>query len=376
MKKDELDRLQAYWRDEMKAARTYERLAEATADERSRQLLLEMRDVELRHAARWEARIQELGGELPPLPSAHRAGWLALLARLGGQDWVYRRLEETEREAVTAYGADLTDAASTAIAAEAQAEERQHATILRAMSRAQVGGLGEILSRERWHRGGGGAMRELIFGINDGLVSTLSLVSGVAGAQPGRGVILLAGVAGLLAGAISMAAGAYISTKSEREVYEAEVARERQELEENPEEETEELRILYELKGFSQPEAERLVARMSQDQELMLEGLLRDELGLMPERFPNPWKAGAFSGGAFVVGAVIPLIAYFFFLEGLSAVIASAGLSIAALFIIGVLKTLFTGRSWWRSGLEMVGIGLFATLVTYLIGTLFGVQVE
>jgi len=182
-------------------------------------------------------------------------------------------------------------------------------------------------------------------------------------------------VAGLLAGAISMAAGAYISTKSEREVYEAEVARERQELEEDPEEEKEELRILYELKGFSQPEAERLVARMSQDQELMLEGLLRDELGLMPERFPNPWKAGAFSGGAFVVGAVIPLMAYLF-LEGLQAVVASAGFSVAALFVIGALKTLFTGHSWWRSGLEMVGIGLFATVVTYLIGTLFGVQVE
>jgi len=373
--KEEFARLQDYWRDEMEAAQTYERLAEAVADERSRQLLLEMRDVELRHAARWETRIRELGGELPLPPSDHKAGWLALLARLGGQDWVYRRLEETERRAVAAYGVDLTDAASTAIAAGARAEERQHAATLRAMSRVQVGGLEEILSRERWHRGGGGAIRELIFGINDGLVSTLSLVSGVAGAQPGRRVILLAGVAGLLAGAISMAAGAYISTKSEREVYEAEVARERQELEEDPEEEKEELRILYELKGFSQPEAERLVARMSQDQELMLEGLLRDELGLMPERFPNPWKAGAFSGGAFVVGAVIPLMAYLF-LEGLQAVVASAGFSVAALFVIGALKTLFTGHSWWRSGLEMVGIGLFATVVTYLIGTLFGVQVE
>lgn len=198
-------------------------------------------------------------------------------------------------------------------------------------------------------------MRELIFGVNDGLVSTLSLVSGMAGANPGRGVVLLAGIAGLLAGAISMAAGAYISSKSEKEMYEAEIARESEELELEPEEEKEELCILYQLKVFSQNEAARLV---------------RDELGLMPESFPNPWRAGAFSGIAFTVGAFIPLIAYFF-LGGLAAVLASAGLSIAALFVIGVLKTLFTGLPCLRSGLEMVGIGLFATVITYLIDNLF-----
>jgi len=372
---EELARLRSYWLDEVEAAQAYERLAEATDDERTRRLLRQMRDVERQHAARWEARIRELGGELPRPPSGRKARWLALLARVAGQDWVFRRLEEAEQRAVAAYGADLIDPVAAAIAAEAKADEHEHAIALGVIRRAKTQGPEAILSRERWHRGGGGAVRELVFGINDGLVSTLSLVSGVAGADPGRGVILLAGVAGLLAGAISMAAGAYISTKSEREVYEAEVERERRELEENPEEELEELRILYELKGFSREEAERMVERIAQDEELLLEGLLRDELGLMPERFPNPWKAGAFSGIAFVVGAVIPLAAYLF-LEGMLAVIVSAGLSAAALFAIGVAKGLFTGRSWWRSGLEMVGIGLFATVVTYLIGTLFGVQVE
>jgi len=372
---EDIVRLQGYWRDEMEAAQTYERLAEAASDERARRLLLEMRDAEKRHAARWEARIRALGGELPPLPSDRKARRLALMARLGGEERVYRQLETVEREAVAGYGMGLRDAESACIAAEAQADERQHAVTLHAMSRPEPPALEEIMSRERWHRGGGGEMRELIFGINDGLVSTLSLVSGVAGANPGRGVILLAGVAGLLAGAISMAAGAYISSKSEREVYEAEVAREREEVELEPEEEKEELRILYQLKGFSEEEAERLAERVSQDQGLFLEGLVRDELGLMPEAFPNPWKAGAFSGGAFVLGACIPLITHFF-LEGLPAVFASAAFSIVGLFIIGVLKTLFTGRSWWRSGLEMVGIGFFATAVTYLIGTLFGVQVE
>ncbi len=373
--KDELSRLQDYWRDEVEAASTYERLAEAATDPQTRDLLLEMRDTERRHAARWEARIHEMGGELPPPPSGWRARWLGFLARLGGQEQVFRQLEEVERGAVAGYGLDLTDAESARIAAEAQADERGHAVALRALSRPEPKSLETILSRESWHKGGGGSMRELIFGVNDGLVSTLSLVSGVAGANPGRGVVLLAGIAGLLAGAISMAAGAYISSKSEKEVYEAEIAREREELELEPEEEMEELRILYQLKGFSQEEAERLVERLSEDQELMLEGLVRDELGLMPESFPNPWKAGAFSGIAFIVGAFVPLISYFF-LGGLEAVLVSTGLSIVALFVIGVLKTLFTGLSWLRSGLEMVIIGLFATVITYLIGTLFEVQLS
>lgn len=372
---DELSRLQDYWRDEMEAALTYEQLAEATTDPQARRLLLEMRDAEHRHATRWEARIRELGGELPPPPSGRRARWLGLLMRLGGRERVFRQLEAVERGAVAGYGLDLVDLESARIAAEAQADERSHAATLRALSRPEPLGLETILSRESWHKGGGGAMRELIFGVNDGLVSTLSLVSGVAGANPGRGVVLLAGVAGLLAGAISMAAGAYISTKSEKEVYEAEIAREREELELEPEEEKEELRILYQLKGFSQEEAARLVERLSKDHELMLEGLVRDELSLMPESFPNPWKAGVFSGTAFIAGAFIPLIAYFF-LDGLKAVLASAGLSIIALFVIGVLKTLFTGLSWLRSGLEMVGIGLFATAITYLIGNWFGVQLS
>jgi predicted membrane protein (TIGR00267 family) len=373
--KDELSRLQDYWRDEMEAASTYEQLAEATTDPQTRDLLLGMRDAERRHATRWEARIRELGGELPSPPSGWRARWLGLLARLGGQERVFRQLEAVERGAVAGYGLDLADVESARIAAEAQADERDHAAALRALSRPEPQSLEAILSRETWHKGGGGAMRELIFGVNDGLVSTLSLVSGVAGANPGRGVVLLAGIAGLLAGAISMAAGAYISTKSEKEVYEAEIAREREELELEPEEEEEELRILYQLKGFSQEEAEHLVERISEDRELMLESLVRDELGLMPESFPNPWKAGAFSGIAFIVGAFVPLIAYFF-LGGLEAVLASAGLSIAALFVIGIVKTLFTGLSWLRSGLEMVGIGLFATVITYLIGSLFGVRLS
>jgi predicted membrane protein (TIGR00267 family) len=362
--------LQGYWRDEMEAAEVYDRLAQQASDEQVRELLVEMRDTERRHAGRWEERIRELGGELPAPPSPWKARWLGWLSRFAGQERVFRQLEAVERQAVAGYGADLGDDVSARLAAEIQADEHKHAKDLKVMAIGSGRGAEAILNRETWHTAGGGAMRELVFGVNDGLVSTLSLVSGVAGAAVQQSVVLLAGLAGLLSGAISMAAGAYISTKSQREVYEAQVSREREELLLEPEEEKDELRTLYRLKGYSAEEADRLVERMSQDGELMLESMLRDELGLMPETFPNPWLAGLQSGGAFVVGAFVPLIGYIVF-NGLTATLVSLAISIVALFVVGVLKTLFTGLPWLRSGLEMALIGLFATITTYLIGGLF-----
>jgi predicted membrane protein (TIGR00267 family) len=362
--------LQAYWRDEMEAAEVYDRLAGQASDQQVRELLLEMRDTERRHAKRWEERIRELGGELPSPPSPWRARWLGWLSRLAGQEHIFRQMETVERRAVAAYGADLGDDVSARLAAEIQADERKHAKDLQVMASGTGLGADVILNRETWHTAGGGAMRELVFGVNDGLVSTLSLVSGVAGAAVQQSVVLLAGIAGLLSGAISMAAGAYISTKSQREVYEAQVSREREELRLEPEEEKDELRTLYRLKGYSAEEADRLVERISQDEGLMLESMLRDELSLMPETFPNPWLAGLQSGGAFVVGALVPLIGYIFF-GGMTATLVSVAISIVALFLVGVLKTLFTGLPWLRSGLEMVLIGVFATITTYLIGGLF-----
>jgi hypothetical protein len=271
----EIKRLQDYWRDETEAAAVYDRLAQEARDEETK-LLQEMRDTERRHAQRWEQRIRELGGELPAPPSLWKARWLGWFSRFVGQQRVFHQLEAVERQAVAGYGADLADKANANLAAEMQVDEQQHAIDLRAMTRAAPEGVDAILNRETWHVRGGGAMRELVFGMNDGLVSTLSLVSGVAGASVSQSVVLLAGIAGLLSGAISMAAGAYISTKSQREVYEAQVEHEREELEQDPEEEKAELRTLYRLKGYSAEEAERIVERISQDPSLMIESLLRD----------------------------------------------------------------------------------------------------
>jgi predicted membrane protein (TIGR00267 family) len=370
---DETRLLQRYWRDEMQAAAVYDQLASQAGNEGTRALLQEIRDTEMRHASRWEARIKERGGEVPALRGSRKARWLGWLARLAGQQRVYQQLENVERQAVAGYASGFSDIRDAEMASQMQVDERQHAAALGVLWRAPVQGLGAIMAREKWHSAGGGAMRELVFGVNDGLVSTLSLVSGVAGAAVSQGMVLLAGVAGLLSGAISMAAGAYISTKSEREVHEAQVARERGELERNPEEEKEELRTLYRLKGYGEEEARQMVDRLGQSKDLMLESLVRDELGLIPESFPNPWLAGAQSGVAFVIGSFIPLIGYLFF-GGAIAVFVSVGISVAALFVVGALKTLFTGLNWLRSGLEMVIIGVFATLITYAIGSLFHVQ--
>jgi len=370
---NEIQVLQGYWRDEMEAASVYDRLAQESKDEATRTLLMEMRDTEKRHAGRWEERITALGGTLPSPPSPWKARWMSWLARLAGQGRAFQQLEGVERRAVAAYGADLTGAASAQTAGEIQADEKQHAAALRVMGHGKGQDLDSILNREEWHTKAGGSMRELIFGVNDGLVSTLSLVSGVAGAAVSRSFVLLAGVAGLLSGAISMAAGAYVSTKSQREVHEAQVALERRELKLDPQEEMEELRILYQLKGYGEEEARQIIERLSQSEELMMEALERDELGLMPESFANPWLAGLQSGAAFVVGSFIPLIGYLFF-GGTTAVVISVGISIGALFVVGALKTLFTGLNWLRSGLEMVVIGVVATVFTYLIGSLFHVQ--
>jgi VIT1/CCC1 family predicted Fe2+/Mn2+ transporter len=199
---------------------------------------------------------------------------------------------------------------------------------------------GDIARRERWHRVGGlggTGLRAAVFGINDGLVSNLSLVMGVAGAGPDSSFILLAGVAGLLAGAFSMASGEYVSVRAQRELFERQIALERAELESNPAEEEAELALIYELKGVPRPEAERLAHRLIQDPEVALDTLVREELGLDPDELGgSPYVAAASSFVAFAVGALIPVVPYLF-ASGDLAFALSACLSAAALFGVGAL---------------------------------------
>ncbi|NCO34016.1 MAG: hypothetical protein GW893_09145 [Armatimonadetes bacterium] len=230
-----------------------------------------------------------------------------------------------------------------------------------------------MLRREKWHVRSGNWIGDAIYGVNDGLGAVFGIVSGVAGAtRADHRYVVLAGVAGTFASALSMGSGAYLAAKSEREVYEAELHREQRELDEHPEEEREELELFYQLKGFSPEEAALLVERLSQQPEQMLKTMAHEELGLAEAQFPNPWTSGVSAMLSTAVGAFIPLIP-FFFIRGMPAVVASGIVSILAHFAVGAAKSLVTTRSWWASGMEMTTVGILVGAVTYAVGVLFGV---
>jgi VIT1/CCC1 family predicted Fe2+/Mn2+ transporter len=287
------------------------------------------------------------------------------------------------------------------------ADERQHAEIWRELERQpasasrsgarrrpgfrladparngrQVAGparsISEVGLAERWHRNAqSGTLRAVIFGVSDGLVSNLSLVMGVAGAAGASGeprFILVAGIAGLLAGACSMAAGEYISMQSQRELFERQIELERAELEAMPEEEEAELALVFQGKGFTQEEAARIAHRLFADPETALDTLVREELGLDPDELGSPWGAAGGSFVAFSVGAGIPVLPYLLG-SGASAFIATVVLSLAALFAVGAGVSLLTGRSTLYSGARQVAIGGAAAVVTYAVGHLLGVAV-
>jgi VIT1/CCC1 family predicted Fe2+/Mn2+ transporter len=227
------------------------------------------------------------------------------------------------------------------------------------------------------HRGvkSGGALRAAVFGANDGLVSNASLILGVAGASAQSDVILLSGVAGLLAGAFSMAAGEYISVRSQREMFEYQIAAERDELAEYPEEEAAELALIYTARGLEPDEAKRVAARIFADPENALDTLAREELGLDPDALGSPWGAASFSFVAFAIGAVVPL-APFLFTTGTPALLTAIALTGASLFAIGGTLSLFTGRGALKGGLRMLAIGGAAGLATFAIGHFLGVGIS
>ncbi|MDQ3492687.1 MAG: VIT1/CCC1 transporter family protein [Chloroflexota bacterium] len=228
---------------------------------------------------------------------------------------------------------------------------------------------------ESWHRASrSGTLRAAIFGINDGLVSNLSLVMGVAGATADSRFVILAGVAGLLAGAFSMAAGEYISMQSQRELFQRQIQLEREEMRIMPDAEERELAAIYRSKGIPAAEAARLAQRLMQDPEAALDTKVREELGLDPDELGSPWGAAGSSFVAFVIGAIIPLVPYLL-TSGASALIAAFVLALGALFVVGAGVSLVTGRSLIFSGLRQVSIGALAAGVTFLVGTLIGVEI-
>jgi len=384
-RKAAIEGLLADWRAEIQAAKTYRLLAERERDSKRKQVLYRMAAVEEQHAAKWERRLRELGAEPPPADTI-RPRYASRFWQAMGTWAVLRRLEAAEE----AHGGSYAEKAAKAPTEEERrelqrvhADERSHARAMNEM--APQGGprtaLDRILGHERWHARSGSWIGDAIYGMNDGLGAVFGLVAGVSGAtgvthsgtaSDGH-VVLIAGLAGMVASALSMGSGAYLAAKSEREVHEAEVAKEAAELDEHPEEELEELELFYQLKGFTPEEAHSVVERLSQSRELLLGTLVQEELGLHESSLPNPWQACLVATLSTGLGAFLPIIP-FFWGANLTAVLAAAGISIAAHFAVGAAKTIVTARSWFHSGLEMTIVGVIEGVGAYAIGTLFNVH--
>jgi VIT1/CCC1 family predicted Fe2+/Mn2+ transporter/rubrerythrin len=363
------------WRREVEAAHTYKLLAGREPDPKRRDLLLRMAEQEDKHAARWAERIALATGKVPDAKEVERG--LSWFQRIGDPAVVLHRLEQEENKAEAEYDqlmSRLNDPTDRKIAEEAMLEERDHAIVLRGLAGGSMptprSALDTILRRERWHVRGSGWIGDAIYGVNDGLGAVFGIVSGMAGYTGGSEVVLAAGLAGTLASALSMGAGAYLSSKSTREVYESEVARERAEIEEDPHEELLELELFYQLKGLSADEARAMAEQLQKKPKQFLRALVHEELGLSEENFPNPWRSSLSASVSTAIGGFIPIIP-FFFAVGMPAVIASFIISTLAHFVVGASKSLVTTRSWWASGLEMTFVGILEAGVTYGLGVAF-----
>jgi len=363
------------WRREVEAAATYRHLAQRERDTRRRDILNKLADQEDNHAERWADRIEASTGRRPDRkPVEHGLTWFQ---RVSDPNVVLHRLEQEENRAEAEYDglmARLTDPADKRIAEEAKLEEADHAIILRGLAGGAMptprSALDTILRRERWHVRGTGWIGDAIYGVNDGLGAVFGIVSGMAGYTGGSEVVLAAGLAGTLASALSMGAGAYLASKSEREVYESEVAREKAEIEEDPHEELVELELFYQLKGFSADEAHTMAERLQREPKQFLRTLVHEELGLSEESFPNPLRSTISATISTAIGGFIPIIP-FFFTVGMPAVVASFVISTLAHFAVGASKSLVTTRSWWASGLEMTAVGIIEAAITYGLGVAF-----
>ncbi|KAB1196449.1 MULTISPECIES: VIT1/CCC1 family protein [Haloferax] len=357
--------------DEIDSATVYRAMAEAESHPQLTEVYRRLAETETRHADFWAEKLEEAGVTVSTPKPTIRARTLAWLARRFGPGIVL----STMRTGEVAGGREYTaqpEAKGTGLSADERSHDRLLATIAEVPGRGVEGG---VLARlEGRHRAtSGNALRAAVLGANDGLVSNLSLVMGVAGAALESGAILITGLAGLIAGAGSMAMGEWLSVQSSRELYQRQIDIEAEELAEIPEEEERELALIYEAKGLSTEQAESLAAQLVSDEETALDTLAREELGIDTEELGgSAWEAAGASFVLFALGAIVPVLP-FFLLTGFTAIGASLILSALALFVIGAGITLLTGRSVLYSGFRQVGIGLAAAILTYGIGTLIGV---
>jgi VIT1/CCC1 family predicted Fe2+/Mn2+ transporter len=369
--KDDASRYRANLRGEIDGASLYRTLAATERDPRLADVYRRLAAVEEAHAEFWRAQLRRLGAAIPEFRPDFRTRALGWLARRFGPGFILPTLNALERSDSAQY-----DAQPEAVSGGLPAAERSHARIVQEVARAEPLGLeGSSIARlEGRHRAlGGNALRAAVLGANDGLVSNLSLVMGMAGAAASGKTILLTGVAGLVAGACSMAMGEWISVNSARELAQRQIAIESAELAAAPEEEQEELALIYQAKGIPAEQARALAQRLLSTKGGALDTLVREELGINPEELGgSAWAAAAWSFALFAAGALFP-VAPFLFARDRLAILGSVVLSGLALLAIGAGTSLFTGRSVAFSGARQILIGFAAAAVTYGVGSLVGV---
>ncbi|HEY9126536.1 MAG TPA: VIT1/CCC1 transporter family protein [Acidobacteriaceae bacterium] len=389
-----LTALEGNWQAEMEGYYTYLALADREHDALRAQVLRHLADAELEHAELWANRIKELGGEKPTYKGDPRGDADSLLSRAGGPRMALRRLEVDEARHIANYGKqlkELGDEASVRILEHVIEDEKEHyhelGSLLRGRATASHRGrrvvdakgmLEELLTKRNQGRAQtGGWIGDAIYGVNDGLGAIFGIVSGISGATAGLSstgqakFVLLSGLAGMIASALSMGSGAYLAAKSEREIYEAEVEREREAIALNPSEARELLSLYYQVKGLPQDDADHVVEHLAADPDLMLKSMAAERLGGSEDGLKSPLISATSGALSTAVGAIIPVIP-FFFLSGLPAVITAAIVSLVAHFAVGAAKSLITVRSWWASGFEMTAVGAVEGAVTYAIGLWLG----
>jgi VIT1/CCC1 family predicted Fe2+/Mn2+ transporter/rubrerythrin len=375
--------LTSNWQTEMRGYHTYGALADRESDPHRKSVLRGLSHAEKHHADLWAGRMTALGIPVPVYVGPEAGDADSLPARIGGDQLELRRLELDESRDIARYGKqlrELGDQESVAILEEVISDENDHYEALGHLIRdrrpapqvtteqAQQALDELIAARDAGQPRAGSWIGDAIYGVNDGLGAIFGIVSGVSGATVGNShFVLIAGLAGMIASALSMGSGAYLAAKSEREIYEAEYAREQETVSLNEAEARELLTLSYQVRGLNRDDAERFVEHIAADKKRLVDALARERLDTSEEGLSKPWVSAVSGALSTAVGAFIPILP-FFFTSGYTAVIIAGIISLAAHFAVGAAKSLITIRSWWSSGLEMTLIGAVEGAVTYAIG--------
>jgi len=378
-----VEALTSNWQTEMRGYHTYNALSLQAIDPQQCRSLHSLALAEQHHADLWASRLTALGAPVPEYTGSEGGNADSLSNRIGGLDLALRRLELDESRDIAHYGKqieELGDEPTIAILKQVLEDEREHYITLGNLIRrvlppsklepAQAKrALDDLMAaRDRGKPRAASWIGDAIYGVNDGLGAIFGIVSGVSGATLGNSrFVLIAGLAGIFASALSMGSGAYLAAKSEREIYEAEYEREREAVEYNESEACELLSLTYQVRGLTAEDADHFVGHIAEKKDQLVEVLARERLHISEEGLSKPWVSATSGALSTAVGAFIPVIP-FFFMSGIPAIVVAAIISLIAHFAVGASKSLITIRSWWSSGLEMTAIGALEGVVTYIIG--------